>query len=264
MGRLISMGPCSFCGGGHKTACFATYDDGYHCFSCGKRKSINKSLYAFRQEDPIINNGIVVPKHTYNIKEFSPQVLSWLYKYYVFEDLIRKYRISYVPYAKFGGFEGESLLLPYFKGNELISYQRRFFPNKKFITGGNKQTTWVMTCNHKSNMLILVEDYISAIRLGEHYNTICLQGIKLRYEDCSYISKTYSQIKIWLDPDKEGQAAANIMYNQIVKALNKDVLFNAFSVREPKNVEVITTEKQPKDYSNQELITLIRGNNEFI
>ncbi len=132
---LISMGACPFCGGGNNTPCFAIYDNGYHCFTCGKKKSTDRLHYAYR---PVLTSvpdkGMIIPKHTQNTCEFSPTVLKWLYSYYVYDPLIREYGIAYVPYDKYGRFEGESLILPVIINNEVVSYQQRFFPNKQFVT----------------------------------------------------------------------------------------------------------------------------------
>ena len=251
MGHLISTGPCPFCGGGNNTPCFATYTDGYHCFTCGKKKSEKGAAYAFRPS-LTINTELSVPEHTQIPCEFSPNVLQWLYGYYVFDDLIKEYGISYVKYAQYGRFDGESLLFPVFNNKELVFYQQRFFPNKSFITRGDK-TNILFIKKHKTAHVVLVEDYLSAVRLGEHINTICLFGVHVGFDMSKLLQNIDMNISIWLDPDKAGQEASEEILNKLTKLLGYHSRHRAFAVREPRTIKIITTEKQPKDYCNEEL-----------
>ncbi len=261
MSELVSMGICPFCKGGENTPCFATYSNGYFCFSCGKKKSTDKALYAFRPNLKTADSKLNVPINTQNIKEFSPQVLSWLYKYYVYEDLIRKYNISFVPFAEFGVFKGESLLFPHMKGGELVGYQRRFFPDKQFITAGSREIPFLI-CNHDTNMIVLVEDFISAIRVAEFTNVLCLTGTKLSYNALLYIVKFYSNIQLWLDNDGPGIESAKAIEEQVIKRMRTHLKYNAFAVKEESIVNIVNTEKQPKEHSNNEITNIIRGKNE--
>ncbi len=151
---LVNMGACPFCGGGNNTPCFATYDNGFHCFTCGKKKSTDRAQYAYRPMLATMDKDLTLPEHTQNTCEFSPSVLKWLYSYYVYDDLIKQYNIAYVPFAEFGQFKGESLILPAITDGKLMSYQRRFFPNKQFITKGDKTSPFVIKC-HNSVTIVL-------------------------------------------------------------------------------------------------------------
>jgi hypothetical protein len=251
------MGACPFCGGGNNTPCFATYDNGYNCFTCGKKKAGDRLEYAYR---PILRNetNMNLPEHTQNISEFSPTVLKWLYSYYVYDDLIKKYGISYVKYAKYGSFEGESLILPVIVDKKLVSYQQRFFPNKKFLTKGDKSNILYIECKG-SDTLVLVEDYISAIRVGEHAHTICLQGVHMMYHVSKFLENIDMNIEIWLDPDKAGVDASVELLDKLKKILTVSSKYRAFAIRESRTVSIRTTEKQPKDYSGEEIKEILGG-----
>ncbi len=251
MSTLLSMGSCPFCGSGKRTSCFATYDDGYCCFTCGKKK-IERNGYAWKPAFDSKPSGLMkLPLMTTSISKFSLPVLQWLYKYYVFDDLIKKYSISYVPAC---GKSSEALLLPVFVNSQLTFYQQRFFPNKRFITVGDKTSPYMIKCEHPiSNEIILVEDFISAIRLGEHMNTICLFGVHISAVMSKFIENLNMNVKIWLDPDAPGRTASTEMSNKLTKSLIYCAKYRAFAVREPRTVEQVFTELQPKEYSDGEL-----------
>lgn len=250
MGTLLSTGSCPFCKSGTRTPCFATYSDGYHCFTCGKKK-IEKDGYAWKPCFDTKPSGMVeLPTLTNNISQFSLEVLQWLYKYYVFDDLIKKYNICYVP-------EVNSLVLPVFDGDKLISYQQRSFPRKGFITNGDKTLPFMIKCGQE-NTVVLVEDYISAIRLGEHVHTICLFGVHVSNIMLKFIENLNMDIKIWLDPDDAGVTNSKLIRDKLTKGLTHHAKYRAFSVRGPRIVEQVLTELQPKEYSDGELIAILK------
>lgn len=260
---LLNMGACPFCGGGNNTPCFATYDNGYFCYTCGKKKSTDRDAYAFRPSLITSDKNMLLPECTQNTCEFSPSVLKWLYSYYVYDDLIKKYNIAYCPFAEFGRFKGESLILPVVVDGELINYQRRFFPNKQFITKGDK-TSPLVIMRKQSNTVVLVEDYISAIRLGEHVNVICLHGVHVSYNVSKLLSYLNMNIEIWLDPDEAGKTASKDIMSQLVTSMNINSKYRAFAVRESISITMRSTEKQPKDYSPQELKKILGVRNDNI
>ncbi len=246
------MGACSFCGGGNNTPCFATYDNGYHCFTCGKKKSTDRAQYAYRPMLKTLDKDLTLPKHTQNTCEFSPSVLKWLYGYYVYDELIRQYGIAYVPYDKYGRFEGESLILPVIVDNQVVSFQQRFFPNKQFITKGDKTSPFMIKCEG-SVCLVLVEDYISAIRVGQHSNVLCLMGVHISYAFSKLVQSLNMNIEIWLDPDEAGQTASKELLAKLTKDAYNCAKYRAFSIRESRTITIRSTKRQPKDYSPYEI-----------
>ncbi len=259
MGTLLSTGSCPFCLSGTKTPCFATYDDGYKCFTCGK---IKKTSYAWK---PFLINtpskGVILPVCTQKTGLFSFIVLQWLYKYYVFESLIHKYGIAYVPSI---GKMSESVLLPVIINGVVTSYQQRFFPYKSFITKGDKTKPFMIHNSNFPNEVVLVEDFISAIRLGEHVSTICLFGVHISPIMSTFLENLNMNIKIWLDPDEVGVKASKELLAKTTKSMLYYANYRAFAVREPRKVSIIATLKQPKDYSDSEIINILGEVNETV
>lgn len=260
MGQLISMGACPFCGSGNKTPCFATYDDGFHCYSCGKHKSLDKKYYAYKPQIASNTNNTTFnpPEMIKRPCDFGVNVLKWLYNYYVFDEMIVKYGIGYCSYREFGKFKGESVILPYYEDGSLVFLQQRFFPDKIFRTMGVKDRPFTFL-NEESSQIILVEDFISAIRVAEHHNVLCLQGTKLNYNALKYILESNLDIKIWLDPDNAGQEGAKCIFDKVVNYLKYKYNKQAFVLRKHRTVSVIVTDKQPKNYSDQQIKDIIQS-----
>ena len=266
---LISMGSCPFCGGGNNTPCFATYSDGYKCFTCGKSKHTDGATMAYRPMIKASNTEIRLPEHTQNISEFSPSVLKWLYSYYVYDPLIRKYGIAYTQHTEFTTergivYKGTGLLLPVFVDNVLVFCQQRFFPDKMFITKGDKTSPFVIKCREKSDITVIVEDYISAIRLGEFVNVVCMFGTSLTYSGMQIIGSGTDRVLVWLDNDEAGHSGASLISSKLDKYLHTCAKQRAFAVREPRTVEILKTDKQPKEYSDQELKQILGAKHDHI
>jgi hypothetical protein len=242
VGHLVSTGSCPYCLNGNNTPCFAEYSDGYKCFSCGKTKTYSGEYLSWKDvHEPKTN--VYIPNATRNIKEFSIGVLSWLYKYYVYDDLIRKYDIMYTT--------PEGLL---FTLSEDF-YQQRFFPSKKFITKGSKSC--LFTPGDYCGTIVVVEDYISAIRVAEHYSSLCLFGTSINREMVLYLVHSVCNIIVWLDPDEAGKSAAHNIKQTLTKIITKNQEMYAFNTKDLR-VEVLITEKQPKEYSPSQINDILK------
>ena len=245
MSNLISMGSCPHCLGGVKSPCFATYVDGWKCFSCGVSKSYNSHRMAIMGRKRLeIKRGVVIPQHTRNPQQFAPSVLKWLYKYYVFDDLIKKHRIGFI--------EGSnSLLCNVIKDNEIVFAQTRSFPDKRIIGIGEKQLYKIENGYKK---VVIVEDYVSAIRLAElSVDAICLFGTSIHISEISVLLDKYNSISIWLDNDDAGIRGSK----KLLKAFNEQINQNKsrFPLKYTQDwvITNINTNQDPKCYSTEEL-----------
>ena len=255
MSNLVSMSSCPHCLGGTKTACFATYTNGYKCFSCGIAKSFDSHRMAIMGKaafKPVtVKSGVYIPKHTRNPKEFSPGVLKWLYSYYVYDKLIRKHRIGYVGDA---GDWGDSLLLPVIKDNEMVFVTRRFFPDKRVLGIGTKQPYKI---NNGNKRVILVEDYISAIRVAEYADVWCLFGTYLDRSHVDELLNNYSEITLWLDGDEAGEKGVKNITKQLNYKIKDKMRRFPLRYTEGWSILNITTEKDPKAYSPTQIRKLL-------
>ena len=245
MSNLLSMSHCPHCGGGHKSACYAEYVDGYKCFSCGISKSYSNHRMAMMGRGRIeVKNGVNIPQHTRNPQQFTPNVLKWLYKYYVFDNLIKKHRIGHVE-------ETNSFLYQVVDCNEIVFAQTRSFPGKMIKGIGAKQ---LYTIKNGSKKVVIVEDYISAIRIAElGMDAICLFGTSINHTEIKDILDNYTSIYVWLDDDDAGIRGSK----KLLKVFNEYVYEN--KLRFPLqyiddwSIIKVTSKNDPKTYSDEEL-----------
>ena len=243
---LIEMGECPFCGGGKRTPCFATYQDGKKCFSCGYYKTYDAQRQAFTalNATPKVSREFSLPSSTGNPSHFHQDTLAWLYKYYVFEKLIKKHGIRYIEQDELGF----SLLFSQSSGKFV---QRRYFPDKTIRNYGKKRPH-IVKCNNQKT-LVLCEDYISAIRAGEHANTMCLFGTSLDKEHCSDIVSSYNHIVIWLDSDAPGQSSAKKLISYLTYLSKKLHLKYPLKYSSVVKITNVVTELDPKCYSDEQI-----------
>lgn len=248
---------CPKCGGGHTNQCFVTYTNGYYCFSCGTASSTDKNNYSFKPyKQRLCDLSIYIPQNVEeDFKNFPLHIQYWLLKYGIDKEEVIKHCIMYVPYEKFitkSGlkFEGESLIFPICNDREIIHYQRRFFPNKQILSvgAGINNLTLSKAC---SDTVVLVEDFISGIRVNNHADCIPLLGTSLKKYMIEDIL-AHGKIVIWLDGDEPGQKAAKKIYKTLCDTIKYRTKLNAFNHKKYK-LSIVTTEKDPKEYTDSEI-----------
>lgn len=158
----------------------------------------------------------------------------WLYKYGITGDEISKYGFGYSG-------ANDRLILPIFVDDELVYYQARNLgtitkSNPKYLNirqSGAKNVFFKNYTHPEHNSIVIVEDILSAIKVGRVTNSVSLLG--------SYIPESFHQdvsdfkeYLIWLDRDK-------------IKASIKYCL--KLQSRLGKKIRIIMQDKDPKEYS---------------
>jgi len=247
---LVRMTSCPHCGSGINTPCYAEFTDGYKCFTCGIAKSYNKERRAF-MKTPITKaaKDVPLPQYTSNPREFSLETLSWLYKYYIRDSEIRNAPIWY---------QDNSLIFPVIQDNEVVFYVQRFFPDKRIKNVGYKH---VDKFENGNKTVVLVEDYISGVRVSEFADVWVLFGTSINSGDVSTLLDKYNYIKIWLDGDKPGMTGAYKMEDQLVRKMIYLKKKFPYKYDVSWHVKLIITEKDPKEYSPTEIERILYENN---
>lgn len=252
MGTLISTGPCPNCHRGQSTHCFAIYDNGEKCWSCGHYKAYGVNPFANRSTT-VSKRTFEMPTGTTNLNNFSLDCLDYLFSSYMTQELINEYQIMHV-----AGENGRqpSLIFPVIEDKTIVSCQQRYFPSKKILTYGNKQSTLRIN-KHKTETVVLVEDFISAVRVGQVENSLCLAGTSLNYTQLDYVLDNFSNIVLWLDGDKAGQESAS----KIIKKLQYVLKITTDWRRLDKNYSItsVNTSKDPKHYSTKEIRNILHA-----
>lgn len=243
---------CPKCGDDHGNSCYIVYHDGWKCFACGASNRKSSDSFAFRELQALPERNLFVPEHTTNIRQFSLQTLSWLYSFYLTDSLIRQYKIAFC--AEQGG-KPESLLLPItFDGaGNVVEYQRRFFPKAFYSSAGVKKTTFI-TGEYNNNTVVIVEDFISAVRVGQFNTTLCLFGTSLTQLNKDWLCTHASKIILWLDNDEPGIQASNKIKGELITHYNK--LFKKFPLlHEDTEILQVFSDKSPKELNDNKIKT---------
>lgn len=255
MTYLSSSAECVNCGSQHRGKPFCTYTNGVHCFSCGYTKSYDRS-FTTRDIQGDTPRYPDIPNCNWEPSKFSIINLKWLSKYYVDDKIIRQFRI--------GETTNNGLVFPYIIGGSVVCYQTRWNVEPRLIVSrGAKVPAVFAVC--ESRTLVLVEDFISAIRVAEHCHSVCLWGTKAQYKDLQEWFNKYDNILVWLDNDStkrtnSGQEAAK----KICKTLNDVLSYNkrryGFGLDREVTFSNIVTEHDPKMYSPSEIREIIGAN----
>lgn len=174
----------------------------------------------------------------------------WLYNYGLSDELISKMGIGYSE-------KYHRLILPCYSDEELIYYQGRYLGNykkdgtAKYISCTKKGSYYWTFNPSNSDKAVLVEDMLSAIKVGmAGYAGVALFGSYVKVTTLNNVTAKFDSVTVWLDPDKLAYAA------QTVKRFSS-LGYNVFAV--------LTADKDPKDYSSEEIKSFVNkatiGNN---
>lgn len=233
--------PCPNC---HSRDNLGVWDDGSSwCFGCRTytppTHTIDRIKRIVTGGNRQVKEGIKLPDDA--MGGIPKHAMEWLSKYNLTKSEIIKLNLYYSP-------SRELLIFPFFDDQKtIIAWQGRYFGNKekypKYLTYGTKNMLTMFPCaNPSSNTVSVVEDVISAIKVSRVMDAIALLGSHLSLETANRLSKLYSGLVIWLDPDKH---KAGIEFQA-----RYSPLFDS--------VKVVYTERDPKEYNTDEIKEILK------
>lgn len=188
-----------------------------YCFRCGEQEFESKGKQSLQELTRIRELNAQAAQEIKSIE--LPEDLTediplegrmWLYKAGLTPSTWNEYGIRYSPSM------GRVYLPVAREGVGLLWYQARAIyagQTPKYIQPSAERSTVLFESKplrDSTRVVVLVEDIVSAIRVGEVAPAISLLGTKITTGQASYISK-YDRVVIWLDSDKAGRVgAANI------------------------------------------------------
>lgn len=251
MSRFLYHQACPKCGSRDNVA---VYDDGHGwCFGCRevviepehrllqrKKRRSRESDGSGNPEDSSRNLRLPIDYTT----DLPVEGLQWLNKYNLTPREIQQHRIGWseagwkirqgsINYAPL-------LILPVFDVYEnLLMYQARYFGSQtnecpKYWTVGARGVVHTIGT---SPVVTLVEDILSAIKVGRYTTGVPIFGSDISTDLVLALYNRYPDLIIWLDRDKRGYSHA--------RANSIRWMFNS--------VRVIDSEADPKEYNNEEL-----------
>lgn len=223
----------------------AVWSDGHkYCFGCGyiengKGESIAVKLgRALKEHREGKQSVVTLPGDlSFNI---PVEVTNWLKQYYITKQHIAQYNIRWSE-------ERKSLIFPIYEVEKLLYYQERNFAGRKpkYRTYGDLNGHLpVFGDDRNAAMVVVVEDYLSAIRVAEKVPCMPLFGSHLNKTVASRLATQYHYLGIWLDHDK---------YSEAIQFHKKySYLFDCCTV--------IHTHKDPKAHTPEEIFENVWGN----
>lgn len=232
----------------------------WYCFRCketgfvpAKERTINE-LVTYKKlklaQEQLSRGGVVrLPK------DFTPELpkhaMLWFLKYGISDEVIKKFNIGYSPKL-------DRIILPIYSGDELVALQMRAAnpaDKPKYLNvSGHKTHAALFEAGDKdyqgikTKTVYIVEDILSAIKLGKIHNTVSILGTNMTNERAMKIKNRYSDVVLWLDGDTAGR-----------KGLRDAIIqMKLFGLK----VFKIQTEKDPKEYSLEEIRLFMKDKKE--
>ncbi len=220
----------------------AVYNDHSYCYGCGYNKYHGPIV---RNQRSILRSSII-GSHSPDLSNFNitadlpSAALRWISSYGITpKELIREH----VVYDS----DRDLLILPVYDGNKLVSYNARYFGTNehhpKYLHFGKKQYVKLFVPPVVSDVFVLVEDFISALKVGRQFNSIPLFGSTISQTLILSLVYQIPRLRIWLDRDKASEAI-----NQAAKA-------RQFI----QNIRTILTDRDPKDHTDLEIRTIVES-----
>lgn len=212
------------------------YPDGFYCFACSYYKP-NKSLENARRNltsynerldtnlcnDLILNNSLEIDH------------LKWLLGYNLTQDEMSQFK-SCTKRRVNNEFRECSLLVFYCSDSYWVG--RNFGEGVKYLSRGVKP---YLEFGSNKETLVFVEDIISAVKVSRSVTAVPMLGAKVMPAWWDEARK-YDRVIVWNDRDKATDS--------IVQARRASEVIG-------KKVEIIITEKDPKEYNTDEIISFL-------
>lgn len=241
--RFSHHEPCPRCGSRNN---LGVWDNGHKfCFGCKYYVPSPDSIEQLRKRltmaENTNNNGNVASIDSSSFTGVIPKkALGWLRTYGITDSEILHHGILW-------NTARDSLVFGIRDQHGIVLTNERYFgtnPNApKYWTTGSKETNNIYLLNSLTpNCLIFVEDYVSAIKVSRFANCLPLFGSQIPANALKWASERFKCLRVWLDMDKATESLKQ------ASKLSQWV----------SNTRSIITELDPKEYSNNELIKILK------
>lgn len=231
--------PCEKCGSRDN---LGVWSDGHKwCFGCHYYEPAPQSIETYKTRMEHLTNHDAEANEL-DTSDFHPvipdEALTWLRKYGISDIEIKHYGLCW-------NRRTSSLVFPIFNpGKKLVYYQERYFgPDKdkpKYITRGSKtQQVMFIINNNFPDTVVLVEDFVSAIKVSRYCTACPLLGSNINSRASKWVAERFKRVRLWLDMDKA------------VESLRERSKLPVADTR------IVLTPLDPKEYSTGEIIKIL-------
>lgn len=231
--------PCPNCGSRDNLGRYS--DGGAYCFGCHYREKATH--YTVRKEKEYEVAPEISP-------DFSPECVAWLAKYGVsLEELVsRDVGFSTARNQLVFRFDGGVWQARNFDSRTASSFAGGRRRSKYFTQGAVNDCLPIYDVRNTSpapEVLVLVEDCISAIKVARQYDSMPLLGSNISYGKLADISRLYPTVVFWLDADKLKESRALADRAKLL-GINSRVVYTKLDPKEYSDV-AIQAQVEPKD-----------------
>jgi hypothetical protein len=200
-GQVRANHSSSGCSGGRDSMRITRDTDGTvrsKCYRCGEWgiwspqfKAANKVLNRFKTNEEAVREFKLPTDLSSDTSKWSVEARVFILRA-ITEEEVKMYGIMYSPTK-------DILLLPIDKDNFYV----RLFSNPvmKYISVCKTKDVYKYT--NKGSKIVIVEDYLSFIKVSRHYSCLCIFGTTLTPVHTSIIMNSHKDVVIFLDNDNE-------------------------------------------------------------
>ena len=195
---------CETCGSKDNNA---VYDDGHqYCFGCRKYIPGRVPIHHVHSPELWIDNKVgdfpfdATP-------EIPSKPLLWLLQYGITQHIANSFGIYWSPYREALCWQVKSpryAILGWSTRN--FSEQAKVKTNHYGAIHDDINIVGIQRpinfCDDGDTKIVLVEDYLSAIKVSQIMPAMCLYGCTISLEALQALSKTFKGVIVWLDSDK--------------------------------------------------------------
>jgi hypothetical protein len=227
-----------YCHGDSKSLKIERKEDGSihaKCFRCGQWGVHDSKVKSFTltYDTNIVEEDDEV--FEYDLDKWPGRALHWVKQYGISDFEIREYELAYSHARK-------RVILPIWWAGEKLGYQARKIYDEdtgpKYITKAKAPPGFMLKGEYDKAEIVLVEDVISAIKVGRACPTVAILSTNPTSTLMDYV-KTFSNYKIWLDMDNPQ------VIRQALKLLKS---LNVFGT-----TRLIVSPKDPKCYDDYDI-----------
>lgn len=167
-------------------------------------------------------------------EKIPPEGLAWLYSYGITDEEISQYSIGYSKLLS-------RVILPTYMYGELVFWIGRLIgepskTNPKYSSVAvSRKDIYFTAENRFSRDVVIVEDNLSAIKVGRIATAIALISVHVPDGLVFHLARHYARIVLWLDPDK---------HKKMIRLCRR---YQANGI----NVIFIASRQDPKYYSDE-------------
>lgn len=209
MTNFLTHEPCPKCKSRDNVG---VYSDGHKwCFGCGWYQPATRTIKNARSDGSSIS-----PITTSSVPNFVQLPLNCI-------QYLKQYDLTNEEIQQNFKYDPERELLVYgFPGGYSGRYMRSGQKPRYFFSGQKAYKHLLVGSGERPvEPLVIVEDIVSAIKVGRSATALPLFGSSIPLEDLRTVSEPFSRVRIWLDSDKHRQSLQ--MASRLALVTGKDV-----------------------------------------